>query len=180
MTLNLSDQNTVGVFANHRDAEDAVLMLANANIGMHDISVVGCDDHASEASYGNYVPPDFIKKGLELQGERDGIWVGGLFGLLAGFGSIFLPGIGLLVVLGPLAGLIGGIAVGAIGGDLSGQLTFTDIAADYRRWLVDGKYLVIVHCTSTEEPRVRKMMETMQSLAVNSHPTVLLAEPVTS
>ena len=106
--------------------------------------------------------------------------MGGLFGLLVGFGSFLLPGIGLLVVLGPLAGLVGGIAVGAIGGDWAGQLRFTEIAADYRDWLMAGKFLVIVHCTSAEETRVRQVLEAMQPSTVKSHPMVLPSVPVTS
>jgi len=169
----MCDRATVGVYLNHTDAEEAVGLLHKARISLQDISIIGRDSRVHEASLGNYMPPEFVKQELEHQGERDGIWIGGLFGLLAGFGSFFLPGIGLLVVIGPLAGLIGGMAAGAIGGELAGQLTYTDIAADYREWLLAGKFLVIVHCTLAEEPRVIQVLEAMKSLTVKSHTMVL-------
>jgi uncharacterized membrane protein len=52
---------------------------------------------------GYYRPSDAA---LEVAGL--GAWVGGLFGLLMGFGLFVLPIAGTLIVLGALAGLIAG------------------------------------------------------------------------
>jgi uncharacterized membrane protein len=180
MTFTIYDRATVGVYSNHTDAEAAVRMLEKANISLKDISIIGHDKQAREAALGSYSPPEFVKQELEHQGEQAGILMGGLWGLLVGCGSFFLPGVGLLVVLGPLAGLVGGMAAGAIGGDLAGQMTFTDIAAEYRGWLVAGKYLVIVHCTTAEEPHVLQVLESTQSGMVKSHPMVFPAVPLAS
>jgi hypothetical protein len=173
------DRAAVGVYSNYTDAEEAVRMLVKANISLQDISIIGGERQAREALLGHYAPPAFVGQGLQHQGEREGVWAGGLFGLLAGFGSFFLPGLGMLVVLGPLSGLIGGMAAGAIGGDITGQLTFTDIAADYRVWLAAGNFLVLVHYMTTEEPRVKQVLEATQSLTVKSHPLVLRTSPQT-
>ena len=173
MIYTMYDRAAVGVFSSHTDAEEAMRRLENAGISLQAISIIGRGTKAHEAVLGHYLPPEYVEQGLEHQSDREGIWLGGIFGLLIGFGTFFLPGIGLLVVLGPLAGLIGGMAVGAIGGEVTGQLAFTEVASDYRNWLVEGKFLVIVHCTSAEEPSVKQAMESMQSLKVTSHPMVL-------
>lgn len=173
----MTDRAAVGVYSNHAEVESAVRMLEIAGIALQDISIIGGDRQALEASLGHYSPPDFVEQGLQHQGEREGIWMGGLFGLLVGFGSFFLPGVGVLVVLGPLAGLLGGMGAGAVLGDMTGELTFTEIAADYRDWLVAGNFLVIVHCTTGEEPRVRQMLEATQLLTVKSHSLVLRTSP---
>ena len=151
-------------------------MLENADISLERISIIGRDAEVREAEVGHYMPPDYVEQGLAHKGAREGMWAVGVFGLLVGFGSFFLPGIGMLAVLGPMAGLIGGMTAGAIGGDLVGELLFPEIAADYRDWLVAGKLLVIVHCTTAEEPRVRQALEAAQALSVKSHSIQLSAE----
>ena len=71
---------------------------------------------------GYYRPSDAT---LEVAGL--GAWVGGLFGLLMGFGLFVLPIAGTLIVLGPLAGLIAGAISGAgIGALVSGLMAFGD------------------------------------------------------
>src|SRR5690349_3959774 len=102
----ITDHAAIGVYSNSATAEAAVRELERADISMDHISVVGGDKQMLEAALGYYSPPKFVEKGLEHQGERDGIWIGGLFGLFLGFGSFFMPGIGMMVVLGPLAGLL--------------------------------------------------------------------------
>lgn len=179
MTFTMYDCAAVGVYPNHTDAEAAVRMLVEANIPLQSISIIGCDEQSQEALRGRYSPPDYVEHGIVHDSEREGIWIGGLFGLLAGFGSFVLPGIGLLVVLGPLAGLVGGMAIGAIGGEITGQLAFTEVASDYREWLVLGDFLVIVHCTTEEEPRVRQVLESIQSLQIKSHHLRVQASPTT-
>ena len=87
----MTDRAAVGVYSNHTDAEAAVRILERANIPLQDVSVIGGDTQAHEASLGHCVLPEFIEQGLRHQGERDGAWIGGLLGLLLGFGSFFLP-----------------------------------------------------------------------------------------
>lgn len=176
-TTMMTDHAAIGVYSSHTAAEAAVRMLEQASISLNDISLIGGDREASEASLGHYSPPGFVEHGLERQGEREGMWMGGLVGLLVGFGSFFLPGIGVLVVLGPLAGLLGGIGAGAVMGDMTGELFCHDISADYRDWLVAGNFLVIVHCTTAEEPGVKQVLESTEPLSIKTHRLVLRNSP---
>jgi len=167
------DRAAVGVYPSHTDAEEAVRRLEGAGIPLQEISIIGRDLKAQEAKLGRYLPPDYVEEGLEHQSEREGIWIGGLFGLMVGFGSFLVPAIGILVVLGPLAGLLGGMAVGAVVGEITGQTSFYDLAAEYRDSLQAGHFLVLVHCTTDEEMRIRQVIESTQPIMVKSQPMVL-------
>jgi hypothetical protein len=107
-----------------------------------------------------------VERGIQHQSEREGIWLGGLFGLMAGFGSwLLLPGMGLLALAGPLAGM----CLGAFAGIIGGQLTVTDFASEYRGRLAAENFLVLVRCTMAQEPRVFQAFEDSRPLTLKSH-----------
>ncbi len=105
--------------------------------------------------------------------------LGGLLGLLVGCSSLFVPGIGMLVVLGPLAGLVSGIGAGGAMGGIVGEMSYHDIAADYRDHLVAGDYLVIVHCTTAGEASVKQALESTEPLSIKTHRLMLCTSPQT-
>src|SRR5688572_18188889 len=108
-----SNQTVVAVYRNHDDAEAAVRQLADAGIPVEKVSIIGRDWQVREDVQGYYRPAD-----AALEGAGQGAWLGGLFGMLMGFGFFLVPVAGPLFVLGPLAGLvagaIGGAGVGAL------------------------------------------------------------------
>jgi hypothetical protein len=55
-----------------------------------------------------------------IRGAETGGAVGGILGLVAGFAALTLPGIGALLVAGPLVSALGGAAVGGVVGGLAG------------------------------------------------------------
>jgi len=107
------NESVVAVYKNHQQAEEAVRKLERAGIPMKKVSIIGRDFQLRENVQGYYRPSDAAKEGAGF-----GAWVGGLFGMLMGFGLFVLPVAGTLVVLGPLAGLV----AGAIGGAGIGAL----------------------------------------------------------
>jgi hypothetical protein len=165
----------VGVYRSYSDVETAVGLLEKAHISREYISIVGHDKQLQEAMLGHFTPPDYVEQGVQHTSERNGTLIGGLAGLFVGSATLLLPGIGLLAVLGPLAGLIGGMAVGGLSGDVAGQINFADIAADYRDWLKAGNYLVFVQCSGAEDPQVRSVLEGLPTLSVTSRPLSLSA-----
>jgi len=174
-----TDHAAIGVYSNHAAVESAVRKLEQSGISLDKISIIGGDRQVDDALLGRYSPPEFVEQGLQHQVEREGIWLGGLLGLLVGFSSFLMPGIGVLVVVGPLAGLLGGMGVGGVMGAVVSETAFHDIAADYRDWLATGNMLVIVHCTTEEGPRVKQILESTEPLIVKSHRLVLRASPQT-
>lgn len=174
MSFNSSaDHVEVAVYSNHSEAEAAVDALKSVNISLENISIIGGHQPANEASLGDLAPPEFVEEILQHESERTGIWIGGLFGLLVGFGSFLLPGVGLLYVLGPLTGLAAGIGAGAVIGGISGGLTYNEIAADYRNALKDGSFLVIAHCTPENQAQVLQVFQSTNSQSNKEYPITL-------
>src|SRR6202023_3798334 len=90
-----SVNSAVAVYHCHTDAEDAVHRLDRAGIPMQKISIIGRNFELREDVQGYYRPSD-----AALEGAGFGAWMGGLFGLLMGFGMFVFPVAGTLIVLG--------------------------------------------------------------------------------
>jgi hypothetical protein len=82
-------------------------------------------------------------------GAKGGAWVGGLFGVLTGAALLFVPGVGALIVLGPLAAGAVAAAEGAAAGGGMGAVLGHFIAKKhvpkYSEHLEAGNYLVLRH-----------------------------------
>ena len=106
----------VAVYADHEAAERMVRQLHEAGISMSDLSIIGRGSQTTEE------PVGFVSAGDYAQaGAATGAWFGGLLGLCVGAAFLVLPGIGPIVVAGPLsAAVLAGIE-GAPGGDRTGQ-----------------------------------------------------------
>lgn len=76
-------------------------------------------------------------------------WIGGAAGLAAGLIAVAIPPLGPLLALGPLAGAIGGMGVGAAVGGVIGLLKDYGISEDeakfYAQGVAQGGSLVTVH-----------------------------------
>jgi uncharacterized membrane protein len=111
----------VAVYESHTQAESAVKALQRAGFDMKQISIIGKDYQTEEHVVG------FLNVGdrAKIFGKLGAFW-GGLMGILFGSAMMFVPVVGHLVVLGPLAamlfgGLEGAVLVGgvsALGGGL--------------------------------------------------------------
>ena len=107
----------VAVYPDHDTAEHALRELHEAGISMSDLSIVGRDFQTTEEPVGFVDAKDYA-----TAGAATGAWFGGLFGLCVGAAFLVLPGIGPVVVAGPLtAALVGGIE-GALAGTALGSL----------------------------------------------------------
>ena len=75
--------------------------------------------------------------------------VGGTLGLLAGIGTLAIPGIGPFIAAGPIMAALSGAAVGATVGGIGGTLVGLGIpeyeAKQYEGKIRDGKILISVH-----------------------------------
>lgn len=142
----------IGIVDSVAQAENAVTDLQRvANIGVQDISVLMSDrrtqrefaeEHQTKAPEG------------ALVGAGAGGILGGSLGLLAGIGTLAIPGIGPLIAAGPLlatlSGLAAGVAVGGISGALVGMGISESDARSYEGKLRGGNVLIAVHTESRE------------------------------
>ena len=150
----------IAVYPDHASAEDAVRRLQKEGIPMQDLSIIGKDFQAVEQPLG------FVTTGTVAgAGAKVGAWAGGLFGLLVGAAFLILPGVGPVVIAGPLAAaLLGGLegaAAGAAFGGLTGALVGLGVSKDkairYESQVKAGKFLVTLRGDGPEVERAKSL-----------------------
>jgi hypothetical protein len=85
-------------------------------------------------------------------------------GLLAGLGLLAVPGVGPFLAAGPIMAALGGAAVGATVGGITGALIGMGIpeieAKRYEGKIKDGNILIAVHTTDSDEvDRAKEIFE---------------------
>src|SRR6202451_4450856 len=150
----MSEQNAVvAIYASHVEAEEALEELQRGGIDMRTLSIVGKDTHTDEHAVGYYNAGDRMK----YWGKNGAFW-GGFWGLLFGSAFFVIPGVGPLLVAGPLVawivGALEGAAVGGGAGALCAGLYSIGIPKDsviqYETAIKTDKYLLLVHGTASE------------------------------
>ena len=159
----MSDHNVcIAVAKDHDQATALVTALTDGGFDQKKISVVG-KDHAEDGHVHGYVTTG---ESMTFWGKQGALW-GGLFGALAGAGFLFIPGIGPLLVGGPLlsmivGGLEGGAVLGGIEAVFAGLLHLglsKDSLALYDQQLREGRCLVVLHGTTEEVVRGRELLQ---------------------
>ena len=173
----MSEMNSVvAIFESHNQAEDAVRDLQKSGFDMKKLSIVGKDYHTDEQVVGYYTAGDRVM----YWGTLGAFW-GGLWGLLFGSALFLIPGVGPLLVAGPLAGwIVGaleGVVVGGGFGALGAALASIGIPENsilqYEASLKAGKFLLILHATPQEVERAKDRLDNTQATETTIH-----AEPV--
>ncbi len=169
----MSKKNTnVAIFDGHKDAEKAVKELQKSGFDIKKLSIVGKDYHSNEHVVGYYNSGDRIK----YWGKLGAFW-GGMWGLLFGSAFFFIPGIGPIVVGGPLVSwIIGAIEGAAVGGSLSvvGAAMYSvgipkDSVLKYETSLKSNKFLLIVHGTSEEVEKASQILANTNVIETEFH-----------
>lgn len=162
----------VAVYDLHTQAEAAVKALQRAGFDMKKISIVGRDYHTEEHVVG------FLNAGdrAKVFGKLGAFW-GGLMGVLFGSAMMFIPVVGHVIVLGPLAaalfgGLQGAVLVGGISA-LAGGLMAVGIPKDsvlrYETALKADKFMLVVHGDAQEIRRAHELLKTSGLASFNHH-----------
>ncbi len=162
----------VGIFNSHTEAEKSIKELQKAGFDMKRLSIVGKDYHTEEHVVGYYNAGDRMK----VWGKLGAFW-GGFWGLLFGSALFIIPGIGPLIVFGPLVGWIVGALEGAVvvGGlsALAAALFSIGIPKDssilYETALKSDKFLVIAHGTADEAAKAKSILETAGAAQTDVH-----------
>ena len=112
----MSDNNAVvGVYNTHTEAETAIKELQRAGFDMKKLSIMGKDYHTEEHVIGYYNAGDRMK----FWGKLGAFW-GGFWGLLFGSAMFLVPGVGHVMVFGPLVSwIIGALENAAVVGGFS-------------------------------------------------------------
>src|SRR4051812_31113844 len=150
----MAGKNTAvfGIYKNRNQAEAAVDRIAAAGFTYNDISVLLPDSQSSKefAHEKNTKAPEGTTTGVAAGGA-----IGGTLGLLAGVGSLAIPGLGPFIAAGPIMGALAGLGVGGAVGGIVGALVGMGIpeyeAKRYEGRIKDGGLLLSVHCDTSEE-----------------------------
>lgn len=171
----------VAIYKSHIEAEAAVKELQQSGFDMKKLSIVGRDYHTDETVVGYYNAGDRMK----TWGKAGAFW-GGIWGLLFGSAFFFVPGVGPLLMAGPVVGWIvgaleGAVVVGglsAIGAGLYSLGIPKDSIIQYETALKSGKYVVIAHGSSIEIIQAQKILGSTKPEALDEHqPAYASAEP---
>jgi hypothetical protein len=169
----MSEQNAVvAVYGTHTGAEEAVKELQRAGVDMHTLSIIGKDSHTDEHVVGYYNTGDRMK----YWGKIGAFW-GGFWGLLFGSAFFAIPGLGPVLVAGPLVALIVGAlegaavvgGVSAIGAGLIGIGIPKDSVVQYELALKTDKFLLMVHGTASEVEKARSIIASTEPVSVTLH-----------
>ncbi len=162
----------VAVYDSHVQAEGAVQELQRANFDMKKLSIVGKDYHSEEHVVGYYNAGDRMR----YWGKWGAFW-GGIWGLLFGAAFFAVPGLGPVLVAGPLvswivAALEGAVVVGgvsAIGAGLYSIGIPKDSVLRYELALKANKFLLVAHGTAGEVARARDILATTYPAEMGVH-----------
>ena len=107
--MSSNKNSVVAVFDAHDEAEQAIRELRIDGFDMKQLSIVGKDYHTEEHVVGYYTTCDR----MTYWGKLGAFW-GGFWGFLFGSAFFWVPGVGPLLVVGPLVMAIVGALEGAV------------------------------------------------------------------
>ncbi len=163
----------VAIYDLHSQAEDAVKALEKDGFDMRKISIIGKDYHTEEHVVG------FLNMGdrAKIFGKLGAFW-GGLMGVLFGSAMMFIPVLGHVIVLGPIAaalfsGVEGALLVGGLSA-LVGALMSIGIPRDsvlrYETALKANKFMLVVHGSRLDIETAREILKDSELASFDHHP----------
>jgi uncharacterized membrane protein len=169
----MSETNAVvAVYKTHEGAEEAIKELQRSGIDLHALSIIGKNTHTDEHVVGYYNTGDRMK----YWGKTGAFW-GGLWGLLFGSAFFAIPGIGPVLVAGPVvawivgalegAAVVGGLS--AVGAGLYSMGIPKDSVLQYEMALKTDQFLLMVHGTAKEVEAARAIIESTQPVNITLH-----------
>ncbi len=167
-----SEESVVAVYSSHAAAEAAVHDLQKSGFNMQMLSIIGRDYHTNEHVVGYYNTGDRMK----AWGGSGAFW-GGLWGMLFGSAFFMIPGVGPILVAGPLVGWIVGTLEGAVVvGGLSaiGAALFSvgipkDSVVQYETAITAGKFVLVAAGTAADASRAREILEVASPEMLQHH-----------
>ena len=161
----------VAIYSTHMEAENAVKELAQSGVDMKTLSIVGRDYHTEEHAVGYYTAGDRMK----AWGSTGAFW-GGLWGFMFG-GFFFIPGLGALLVAGPLVAWLAGALEGALvlgGMSVLGAAFLSvgipeDSIVKYEVELNAGRFLLLDHGSREDVSRSKSILAQTNPLELKEH-----------
>ncbi len=169
----MADKNScAALYHTHEQAEEAVRALQKTAFDVKKISIIGKGYHHEEHPIGFYDTGDRVK----FWGVQGVFW-DGVRGLLLGAATFWVPGLGPVVMAGPLVtslvdALKGTVAVAglsALGAALHSISIPKDSIIHYETALKSNHYLIIVHGDQKEAERAHGVLAASEPIDVVIH-----------
>jgi hypothetical protein len=157
----MATRSVFAVYATRAEVERAVTELRNHGFRATDISILWPENAGSKD-----LAHELATKAPEgaTAGATTGAVLGGTLGWLAGIGALTIPGIGALVVAGPIVAALAGAGAGGAVGGVTGALVGYGLpeieAKRYEGRVRKGAILLSVHADDGEwSKRAREILE---------------------
>lgn len=169
----------VALYNTHTEAEKAIEELHKSGFDMKKLSIVGKDYHSEEQVVGFYNAGDRMK----YWGKVGAFW-GGLWGMLFGAAFFAIPGLGPILVAGPLvawivgalegAAVVGGVS--AVGAGLCSLGIPKDSVVKYDTAIKANKFVLVAHGTADEVAKARDIIDRTNPVEMNFHSKLSVAK----
>lgn len=162
----------VAIYKSHSEAEAAVKELQQSGFNMKQLSIVGRDYHTDEHVVGYYNSGDRMK----AWGKMGAFW-GWIWGCFFGSAFFLIPGLGPLIVAGPLvvwivgalesAVVVGGLS--ALGAGLVSLGIPENSVLKYETALKNDRFVPFAHGTGTEIAHAKDLLSSTQAESMDLH-----------
>ncbi|MCC6659862.1 MAG: permease [Phycisphaerales bacterium] len=164
--------SAVAVFSRREQAEQAIRKLEGAGIDIRRMSLIGRDVHSEQHVVGYYTTGDRMM----AWGANGAFW-GGIWGLLFGSAFFWIPGLGPLMIAGPVVAWIVGALEGAVvvGGlsALGAALYSIGIPRDsilqYETAIKADKIVLVVDGTPEDVKRAEQVLAGTPAIRTQTH-----------
>lgn len=164
--------SSVAIYDTHTEAEAAVEQLRDSKFDMRLLSIVGKDYRTEDHVVGYYKTNDRLK----YWGKLGAFWAG-IWSLLAGEAFFWMPGVGPVLVGGPLVSSIVGALEGAtvhsgltaLGSALHGMGIPKSSVMSYESALKANKFILVVHGASGEASKAGEILRKTEPIELASH-----------
>src|SRR6266481_5447762 len=161
----------IAVYDRYSEAEAGVQRLQRVCFDMKKLSLIAKDYYTDEQV------SDYDSEGdrMKYWGKMGALW-GGLWGLLFGAAYFRVPGLGPIIIAGPLssivaalqnAAVLGGVSV--LGAGLYGVGIPKDSVLRYETAIQADKYLLMAHGSETEIARAKEILNTTKPAELDEH-----------
>ena len=166
------NNSIVAIYPSHTTAEAAIKALQQSGFDLKKLSIVGRDYHTDEHVIGYYNAGERMK----YWGKMGAFW-GGMWGMLFGSAFFLIPGLGPLIVAGPLVAWIvgaleGAVVVGglsAVGAGLYSLGIPKDSILRYETALKTDKFVLIAHGSLDEITRAKEILHRTKPETLEHH-----------
>jgi uncharacterized membrane protein len=166
------NNSIVAIYSTHTAAEAAIKELQQSGFDMKKLSIVGRDYHTDEHVVGYYNVGDRMK----AWGKTGAFW-GGLWGFLFGSAFFLIPGLGPILVAGPLVSWIvgaleGAIVVGGLSAVEAGMYSLgipKDSIVQYETAIKTDKFVLIAHGSMDETTKAKEILNRTKPETLEQH-----------